>query len=104
MSGRKITRRDEIRSYSLGYCFALALTGTAFAFVHWARFSSMTLLAIVLGLGLVQMVVHFRFFLQVSLQKTVRAQLWLILFSALIVTLMVSGTLVIIFNLRERMM
>ena len=50
------------------------------------------------------MVVHFRFFLHISLKKSSREDLQLMLFSALIVTLMVSGTLVILFNLRARMM
>ena len=104
MSGPNVGKRDEIRSYAIGYGFALALTGAAFAIVHWPSFASMTTLALVLGLALVQMVVHFRFFLHISLHKSARDDLWLILFSTLIVILMVSGTLVIIFNLRARMM
>ena len=97
-------KRGEIRSYAIGYGLALALTGAAFAIVHWPSFASATTLAIVFGLALVQMVVHFRFFLHVSLRKSAREDLQLILFSTLIVILMVSGTLVILFNLRERMM
>ena len=72
--------------------------------MRWPSFASTTTLAIVLGLALVQMVVHFRFFLHISLQKSARDDLQLILFSTLIVILMVSGTLVILFNLRARMM
>ena len=104
MSGPHDTRRDEVRSYAIGYGLALALTGAAFAAVHWPSFVSTTTLAIVLGLALVQMVVHFRFFLHISLRKSARDDLQLILFSTLIVILMVSGTLVILFNLRARMM
>ncbi len=104
MSGPNLSKRDEIRSYATGYGFALALTGAAFAIVHWPSFASITTLAIVLGLALVQMVVHFRFFLQISFRKSASDDLRLILFAALIVILMVSGTLVIIFNLRARMM
>lgn len=96
--------RDEIRTYAIGYGCALALTGAAFAIVHWPRLSAKTTLAIVLGLALLQMVVHCRFFLHISLRKSARDNLWLIVFSALILTLMVSGTLVVIFNLRTRMM
>ena len=104
MSGPNVSKRDEIRSYAIGYGFALALTVAAFAIVHWPRFASMTTLAIMLGLALMQMVVHFRFFLHISLRKSTRDDLRLILFAALIVILMVSGTLVVIFNLRARMM
>jgi GH15 family glucan-1,4-alpha-glucosidase len=49
-------------------------------------------------------IVHFRFFLHISLRKSARDDLQLMLFSALIVILMVSGTLIILFNLRARMM
>lgn len=97
-------KRGEILSHAIGYGLALALTGAAFAIVHWPSFAYATTLAIVFGLALVQMVVHFRFFLHISLQKSARDDLQLILFSTLIVILMVSGTLVILFNLRERMM
>ena len=104
MSGPDDGKRDEIRSYAIGYGLALVLTGAAFATVHWPSFISTTTLAIVLGLALVQMVVHFRFFLHISLQKSARDDLQLILFSTVIVILMVSGTLIILFNLRARMM
>lgn len=104
MSGSNGSKRNDIRSYVIGYVLALALTGAAFGAVYWPRLASTTTLAIVLGLALVQMAVHFRFFLHISLQKSTREDLQLILFSALIVILMVSGTLVILFNLRTRMM
>jgi cytochrome o ubiquinol oxidase subunit IV len=97
-------KRGEILSYAIGYGLALALTGAAFASVHWPTLGSTTTLGIVFGLALVQMLVHFRFFLQISLKKSARDDLQLILFSTLIVVLMVSGTLVILFNLRARMM
>jgi cytochrome o ubiquinol oxidase operon protein cyoD len=58
----------------------------------------------VLALGLVQMAVQFRCFLHISLKRSSRHDLQLILFSTLIIALMVSGTLVILFNLRGRMM
>ncbi len=104
MSGPGDSRRADIRSYVIGYGLALMLTGAAFATVRWPNFVSTTTLAIVFGLALVQMAVHFRCFLHVSLRKSARDDLQLILFSTLIVILMVSGTLVVLFNLRARMM
>ena len=67
MSGANDSKRDELRSYATGYGLALVLTAAAFAAVHWQGFTAATTLGIVLGLGLVQMVVHFRFFLHISL-------------------------------------
>ena len=105
---RRVDRNDgergEVLSYAVGYGLALALTCAAFAIVRWPIFAAATTLAVVLGLALVQVVIHFRFFLHISLRKSARDDLQLILFSTLIVILMVSGTLVILFNLRARMM
>jgi cytochrome o ubiquinol oxidase operon protein cyoD len=50
------------------------------------------------------MLVHFRCFLHVDLQRSARADLVLLLFTSLITALMVGGTLVVLFNLRHRMM
>ncbi len=97
-------RARETASYAIGYVLALALTAAAFAAVHWPSFPASVIFAIVLALALVQMVVHFRFFLHISLKRSARHDLQLILFSSLIIALMVSGTLVILFNLRGRMM
>jgi cytochrome o ubiquinol oxidase operon protein cyoD len=104
MSGPNAGKGREIRSYAIGYVLALGLTCLAFAAVRWPTFAADTTLAIVFGLALLQMIVHFRFFLHISLSRSSRDDLQLVLFSALIVALMVSGTLVILFNLRERMM
>ncbi|RZI76847.1 MAG: cytochrome-c oxidase [Pseudomonas sp.] len=97
-------RRRETRTYLAGYAAALLLTAAAFAAVQWPRFPARTVFGIVLGLGLMQVVVQFRCFLHIGFKRSSRADLLLVLFSVLIIALMVSGTLVVIFNLRERMM
>jgi cytochrome o ubiquinol oxidase operon protein cyoD len=97
-------RGRETASYVIGYALALILTAGAFAVVRARTFTAAMTFGVILALALVQMVVHFRFFLHISLKKSSRHDLQLILFSALIMALMVSGTLVILFNLRERMM
>jgi cytochrome o ubiquinol oxidase operon protein cyoD len=97
-------RGRETASYVIGYALALTLTGAAFALVQARVFSGTITFGVILALALVQMIVHFRFFLHVSLKKSSRHDLQLILFAALIIALMVSGTLVILFNLRGRMM
>lgn len=97
-------RRRETLTYLVGYVLALALTLAAFAIVRWPVAGGGTTLAIILSLALVQIVVQFRCFLHISLARSARADLLLVLFASLIVALMVSGTLVILFNLRERMM
>lgn len=97
-------RRRETLTYLVGYTLALVLTFGAFAAVRWPVASAGTTLAIILALALVQVIVQFRCFLHISLSRSSRHDLLLVLFASLIVTLMVSGTLVILFNLRDRMM
>ncbi len=94
----------ELVTYTLGYGIAMMLTIAAFALVHWRLAPPSTALGIVFGLALVQIIVHFRCFLRITLQGPAREDLQLILFSTLIVLLMVGGTLVVLFNLRPRMM
>lgn len=95
--------RRDLASYAIGLLLALALTGVAFAVVAW-HLAPGHALAIVFGLALVQIVVHFRCFLHIDFQKSAREDLQLILFSSLIIALMVGGTLVVLLNLRHRMM
>ncbi|MBR0553013.1 cytochrome o ubiquinol oxidase subunit IV [Stakelama marina] len=105
MSGPNAGKRHEITTYVIGYVAALVLTGAAFGAVHWHWFAdTTTTLAVVFGLALVQIIVHFRFFLHISFSRSARDDLQLILFSTLIVALMVGGTIVILLNLRARMM
>lgn len=104
MSDPNQSERADVLTYLFGYTAALVLTGAAFAAVKWPRFGGATTIGIVLGLALTQMIIHFRFFLHITLAKSARDDLRLILFSTLIVILMVSGTLVLLLNLHARMM
>lgn len=96
--------QNEIRSLVVGYGIALLLTLSAFGLVVLHILNGRRAFYTVLGLGLLQLLVHFRFFLHIDLKRSARADLQLILFSSLIVALMVGGTLVVLFNLRWRMM
>ncbi len=96
--------RVETLTYVVGYGVALLLTGAAFGLVWLRLLTGRTAFYVVLGLGLVQMMVHFRCFLHIDLRRNARPDLQLLLFSTLIVALMVGGTLVVLFNLRHRMM
>lgn len=98
------TRSRETLGYVVGLTSALALTALSFAAVQWRWLDTYALVSLVFGLGVIQMLVHFRFFLHIGLQRSSRDDLMLILFSVLIVTLMAGGTIVLMLNLRERMM
>lgn len=98
------SRRVDLVTYAIGYVLALVLTCLAFALVYWQLATARTTLGIVLGLALIQVIVHFRCFLHIDLKRSSRDDLQLILFSTLIVLLMVGGTLIVLFNLKKRMM
>jgi len=103
MTSSRIERR-ETQTYVAGYVLALVLTLAAFGLVYFRVLDGREAFYTLLGLGLAQMLVHFRFFLHIDLKRSARADLILLLFSSLIVALMVGGTLVVLSNLRERMM
>ena len=96
-------RRDFV-TYGIGYLLAVLLTGVPFACVFYRLLSPQVTLGIVLALAFVQVIVHMRCFLHISLKRSARADLQLILFSAIIILLMVGGTIVILGNLMTRMM
>lgn len=103
MSSPQIERQETL-TYVVGYSLALLLTFIAFGLVWLRLLSGQAALYTVLGLGVAQMLVHFRCFLHVDLKRNARADLQLLLFSGLIIAMMVGGTLVVIFNLYHRMM
>lgn len=92
------------RDYVVGLALALVLTGAAFAAVAWNLAAPRALLDTVFLLGLVQMLVHFRYFLHVDLRAPSHDKLQLLGFSLVIVALMVGGTLIVLTDLRARMM
>ncbi len=96
--------RRELLSYVSGLVLAVALTGAAFAMVHWSLATHFSLEVAIGVLALTQIVVHFRCFLHVDFSKQKREDLELILFSTLILVLMVAGTIWIMTNLAARMM
>ena len=94
--------RRDFRSYAWGIALALLLTLVPFALVHWVRVSPVPLLIVIGAFALVQMIVHFRFFLHISFSEK-REDLQLILFSALVLIIMVGGTVWIMRSLALRM-
>jgi cytochrome o ubiquinol oxidase operon protein cyoD len=99
---RKQDEQREFRSYLWGLGLALLLTLVPFALMYWASMPRLPLLIVVGVFALVQMIVHLRFFLHISFRQK-REDLQLILFSALLLTIMVMGTIWIMASLALRM-
>lgn len=100
---RKEQERREFRSYAWGLGLALTLTVLPFALVQWNPGMPRLPLLIAVGVfALLQMLVHFRCFLHIGFRQQ-REDLQLILFSALLLVIMVGGTIWIMGSLAARM-
>lgn len=110
MSRRELSEEEakefstERRGYAWGFFLALVLTLIPFGLAAYSQIEPLTLYVIIAICAVVQIVVHFRFFLHITLAKNKREDLQLILFTILILTILVGGTLWILFNLYYRMM
>lgn len=98
----KAQERREFGSYVWGVGLALLLTVVPFALVHWTVIPRFPLLIVIGAFALVQMLVHFHFFLHIGF-KHKREDLQLILFSAVVLFIMVAGTIWIMASLALRM-
>ena len=101
-SERGAEELKEFRSYVWGIGLALLLTLVPFALAHWTALPRASLLIVIGALALVQMLVHFRYFLHIGFGQK-REDLQLIVFSALLLTIMVAGTIWIMASLAMRM-
>ncbi|WP_322628866.1 cytochrome o ubiquinol oxidase subunit IV [Halothiobacillus sp.] len=94
----------DLRIYQWGLGLALLLTAIPFALVAFHGAPPSVLLWMIGVLGLIQVIVHFRFFLHIDLSSQKREDLHLILFTVLLLVIMAGGTIWIMHNLAERMM
>jgi cytochrome o ubiquinol oxidase subunit IV len=99
---RNQEERKDFQSYVWGIGLGLFLTLVPFALVRWVGIPRFPLLIVIGAFALVQMIVHFRFFLHISFRQE-RENLQLILFSTLLLIIMVGGTIWIMGSLALRM-
>jgi cytochrome o ubiquinol oxidase operon protein cyoD len=98
------TSDEGLRPYVIGFVLALVLTAIPFALVVaqlLPRFATLVIIAI---LAVIQVVVHLRFFLHIDLKESPRENLIALAFAALLIFVMVGGSLWIMLDLNARMM
>lgn len=95
--------RRELASYVIGLVLAVTLSLVPIGLVLFPTWPRGTTLGVIFGLGLLQILVHLRCFLHISLGRSHRHDLYLLLFTSLILVLMVVGSLIVLGDLHHRM-
>jgi cytochrome o ubiquinol oxidase operon protein cyoD len=97
------TGRASFTSYCTGFFFSLALTIIAFALVTNGAVSRSATLLGIFGAAIAQILVHLHYFLHLNTSSSARWNLLALLFTLLIMTLFIGGTLWIMYHLNYRM-
>ena len=92
---------DPHQPYIAGFVFALILTGIPFGLVVAELLPRFPTLVVIAILAVVQVVVHLRFFLHIDLKETPRENLLALAFAAVLIFIMVGGTLWIMLDLER---
>lgn len=98
------TDEPLFKSYLRGFLLALVLTIVPFGLVGLKLLPVLPTVALIVVLAVTQMIVHLRYFLHVDLTPNRRDNLFSLVFAAVVIFIMVGGTVWIIFNLQYRMM
>ena len=102
VSGLPVLR--SIRPYLIGLGLAFILSAIPFALVAASTLPRTTTLVAIAVAAVLEILVHFRFFLHVGFRSTPLENLAAMVFAAILIVFMVGGTLWIMFDLNHRMM
>ena len=92
----------SLKNYLIGFVLAIILTAIPFALVAAGWLPRETTFLIIAAAAIVQVFVHLRYFLNMNLTSTPRDNILALVFSAILIFIMVGGTLWIMFNLDYR--
>lgn len=90
-------------SYIVGFVLAVVLTAIPFYLVASHALSPLRTVLVIAATGLLQILVHLRFFLHLNFTTTPRENLLAIAFTAVLLFLMVGGSFWIMIDLHARM-
>ena len=91
------------RSYLTGFALALVLTAIPFALVAAGMLPAVPALTVIAVAAVIQILVHLHYFLHLDLTSTPRENLLAIAFAAILIFMMIGGSLWIMFDLHHRM-
>lgn len=93
------TANSSVQAYSIGFVLSLALTLTAYVLVTKEVLTSWSLVYALSGLAIAQLFVQLHFFLHLGRGSKPRWRLHALLFAAMVVVIVVFGSLWIMKNL-----
>jgi cytochrome o ubiquinol oxidase subunit IV len=94
----------SFKSYVFGFIWSIILTLVAYFLVTEHLLSGWNLIFTIVGLGVVQTLIQLLFFLHLGSEPKPRRYLLIFLFMALVLAILVGGSLWIMHNLDERVM
>lgn len=92
----------SFKSYAIGFILAVILTVIPFKLVMDGSMDKGTILWIILGMAAVQILVHLKYFLHLDTSSEQRSNVIALLFTALILVIVVAGSLWIMHNLNAK--
>lgn len=103
MSDSSIARVSGHRTYIVGLVLALILTAVPFGAIYYRAFSNPALLWVIAAAAILQILVHFRYFLRLDASRTPGDVLLVLVYACILIFVMVGGSLWIMFDLHHRM-
>ena len=95
----------SFKSYATGFIFSVVLTTFAFWIVMLGETLPRGITFVgIFAAGTLQILVHLHFFLHLNTSSSARWNVLVLLFTVLIMTIFIGGSLWIMFNLNYRMM
>jgi cytochrome o ubiquinol oxidase operon protein cyoD len=95
--------RHGLRSYLVGFVLAVVLTAIPFYLVATHALPPLRVMYVIAAAAVLQILIHLRFFLHLNFTTTPRENLLAIAFTAVLLFLMVGGSLWIMIDLHSRM-
>ncbi|RZT42660.1 cytochrome o ubiquinol oxidase subunit IV [Cupriavidus agavae] len=95
---------SSVKSYVIGFVLAVILTAIPFKIVMDGSMDRATMLWIVLGLAVVQIIVHLKYFLHLDGSDGQKWNVMALLFTVLILFIVLAGSLWIMHNMNANMM
>ena len=96
--------RGNLKSYATGFVLSIVLTAAGFALVMSGAFSRSTIVFGIFFAAVMQILVHLHYFLHLDASSAARWNVLALLFTVLIMTFFVGGTLWVMYTLNYRMM